>query len=92
MQLSVSTLLNVSMQTTLTADELIFHKMMILKRYLADVVDITFQHAEPPEDQICQVSFLYHKLHRVYAKSAHELSGSFAATQMISSIQSQRKA
>ncbi len=37
------------------------------------VVDITFQHAKPPEDQICQASFLYHKLHRFYAKSAHQL-------------------
>ncbi len=59
-------------------------QLMILKRYLADLVlwrfrmvesdidpivtelggylvDITLQHAEPPKDQICQVSFQYHK-------------------------------
>ncbi len=40
---------------------------MTLKPYLADLV---------------QVSFLYHKLHRFYAKSAHQLLRSFAATHM----------
>ncbi len=43
---------------------------MILKRYLGDyVVNITFQHAEPPNDQICHVSFKFYQLHRYYGKS-----------------------
>ncbi len=39
----------------------------------ANQVNITFQYAEPPGDQICQVSFQYHKLHRFYGKLAHQL-------------------
>ncbi len=39
-----------------------------------------FQHAEPPEDQICQVAFQNHKLHRFYAKSAHQMLRSFEMT------------
>ncbi len=42
--------------------------------------DITLQHAEPPKDQICQVSFQYHNLHRFYSQTAHQLLRSFAAT------------
>ncbi len=45
-------------------------------------VNITFQHAEPPGDQICQVSFQYHKLNRFYGKSAHQLLRSSEMTQM----------
>ncbi len=42
--------------------------------------DITFQHAEPPKDQICQISFQYHQLHRFYGKSPHQLLSSFEMT------------
>ncbi len=37
---------------------------------------------EPPEDQIWQVAFQYHKLHRFYAKSAHQLLRLFEMTQI----------
>ena len=46
-------------------------------------VNITFQHAEPPEDQICQVSLQYHNLHRFYGKSPHQLLRSFGSTHII---------
>ncbi len=80
---------NVSSQITLTADELICHRIcatydieMILGRFGPWEVPHTFLHAEPPEDQICQASFQYHKLHRFYWKSAHQLLRSFEMTQM----------
>ena len=76
---------------TLTADEVIFHKICAtddietilanlwnLGRHVADI-----QHAEPPEEQICQALFQYHQLHRFYGKLAHQLLRSFAMTQLM---------
>ncbi len=44
------------------------------------VVYFAFEHAEPPEDLICQVSDQCHKLHRFYGKSPHQLLRSFEMT------------
>ncbi len=65
-------------------------QLMILKRYLTDLVHWRFRMLESEGNSFahekrtvclfCQVSFLYHKLHRFYAKSAHQLLRSFAAT------------
>ncbi len=60
----------VSSQMTLTADELFVHKICV-------TYDI-----ETILDQICQVSFQYHKLHRFYGKSAHQLLRSSEMTQL----------
>ncbi len=64
----------VSTQMTLTADELFVHKICVT--YDIEMILGRFGPWEVPhaaEDQICQVSFQYHKLHRFYGKSAHQL-------------------
>ncbi len=65
-----------SPQMTLTADELILHK--IRATYDIEMILGRFGPLEVP--QICQVAFKYHKLHRCYAKSAHQLLRSFEMT------------
>ena len=84
-----------SLQKTIIADKLILHQICanddikaILGRFWslggsACCKVITFQHADPPEDQMCQVSFQYHKLHRFYVKSPYQLLRSFEMTHML---------
>ncbi len=75
---------------TLTADELILHKICATydtETILGRIGPLEVLHAQ---NQICQVAFQYHKLHRFYAKSAHQLLRSFEMTQL--SVHSNMKA